>query len=382
MELLQDKDLYSLIKHKEKPCVSIYLPTHQAGSDTREDPIRLKNLLSKCKARLEPEYPRQKREELLKPGFELLRDGAAWQHMDNGLAIFTSPSFYQYLQLPLMPEERLHVGDFFFILPLIPSLIKTKTCYILVLSQKKIRLLKAGYENVSEVELPDFPTSIDEFLRYDVAEEHIQMHTTPVGKSAGSDALFHGQGNIADDARRKKNIERYMKKTAKAVEKQLQGQTAPLVLAGVEYEQSIYRQASSYRYLLEESIAGEFGQLDVKRLQQKARDIVEPHFHQDVEACLARYQNLVDTERTSTDIREILPASYEGRVDTLLVDINQHIRGKFEPDFRRVDVRDSEESQDEELLNLAAIYSLRSNARVCPISAEKSGMPVAAVFRY
>jgi hypothetical protein len=382
MKLLEDKDLYSLIKHKEMPCISIYLPTHRAGSDTREDPIRFKNLLNNCQARLESEYSQQKIEDFLKPGFDLLGNSIIWRHMKQGLAVFMSPSFSQCLQLPLMPEEQFNIGEFFSILPLIPSLIKTKPYYILVLSQKKIKLLKAGYESISEVELPDFPKSIDEFLQYDVTEEHIQMHTTPLGKSIGSDAQFHGQGNIADDRRRKNNIQRYIKKTAREVEKQLQGQKAPLILAGVEYGQAIYRQCNLYRYLLEDGISGEFGQLDIEKLRHKAWGIVEPYFHRDIEECLGRYQDLRDTKVTSADIREILPASYEGRVETLLVDINQDVRGNFEPEFLRVKVHDYKAAGDEDLLNLAAIYSLKSGAEVCPVTSEKTGIPLAAVFRY
>ena len=244
--------------------------------------------------------------------------------------------------------------------------------------------MQANCNNIHEIELHNVPRNIDEILQYDVTEEHLQMHTVPRGKSAGSGALFHGQGNSADDARRKKNIERYLNEVAKGVDKQLQGQVVPLVLAGVEYEQAIYRQCSSYRHILEEGISSEFGQLDIEELQHRAWNIVQPYFDRDIEECIAKYQKLVNTQKASTNIKEILPAAYTGRIDTLLVDINKHVPGKFEPEFQQVKIHERVEDEDEDLLNLAAIYSLRSDAKVCSIAKEKipGGGPLAAIFRY
>jgi hypothetical protein len=39
-------DLDELVATDAQPAVSLYLPTHMAGPETRQDPIRLKNLLS------------------------------------------------------------------------------------------------------------------------------------------------------------------------------------------------------------------------------------------------------------------------------------------------------------------------------------------------
>ena len=376
-------DLKTLIQHNEYPCISIYLPTHITGRSVRQDPIRLKNLLNDCQAKLESEHSQKKVCKLLEPGFDLLSNSLFWGHQSQGLALFISPSFSQCFHLTLMPDEKSYLGKCFYIMPLIPAILRDKAYYILVLSQKLISFFQADCNDINEIELYNVPKKIDDILKYDVAEEHIQMHTTPFGKSAGTNAVFHGQGNIADDARRKKNIERYLKKIAKGVDNQLQGQTVPLVLAGVEYEQAMFRQCSSYKNLLKEGIISEFGQIDVQELHHQAQAILEPHFNRDIEECLSKYQNFVNTKMTSTDIKEIVPAAYTGRIDTLLVDIDKYISGTFEPESQQININESNETTDEEdLLNLATIYSLKSDAKICPITSEKIGGPSAAVFRY
>jgi len=42
MSLLTTTDLKSLIRAHEKPCVSLYMPTHRKGREIEQDPIRLK----------------------------------------------------------------------------------------------------------------------------------------------------------------------------------------------------------------------------------------------------------------------------------------------------------------------------------------------------
>ena len=47
MELLRREQLNALIQQAAGPCISLYLPTARGGEETRQGPIRLKNLLKK-----------------------------------------------------------------------------------------------------------------------------------------------------------------------------------------------------------------------------------------------------------------------------------------------------------------------------------------------
>ena len=49
------------------PCVSIYLPTHEAGAEIRQDPIRLKNQLSEAEKQLSQFDDSIDTEKLLQP---------------------------------------------------------------------------------------------------------------------------------------------------------------------------------------------------------------------------------------------------------------------------------------------------------------------------
>ena len=50
--MLFRNDLDELLAYDQYPAVSVYLPTHSAGREVRQDAIRLRNLLSDAAKRL------------------------------------------------------------------------------------------------------------------------------------------------------------------------------------------------------------------------------------------------------------------------------------------------------------------------------------------
>ena len=92
MDLLSGQELEQLIGKPGGPCVSIFLPTHRAGAETRQDPIRLKNLIGEARDLLLAKGLRAAEADvILAPARDLLGDGVFWRHQGDGLAVFLSP---------------------------------------------------------------------------------------------------------------------------------------------------------------------------------------------------------------------------------------------------------------------------------------------------
>ena len=85
-------DLDELLACEAQPAVSIYLPTHKAGREIRQDSIRLRNLLGEAAKRLGAERRPPDVEALLAPARRLVEDEEFWRHQDQGLAIFIAPA--------------------------------------------------------------------------------------------------------------------------------------------------------------------------------------------------------------------------------------------------------------------------------------------------
>ncbi|MBA2486650.1 MAG: hypothetical protein H0V35_11235 [Nitrospira sp.] len=52
MATLSQEELKSVIAAGQGPAVFIFLPTHRAGPEIQQDPIRLRNLLKQAESRL------------------------------------------------------------------------------------------------------------------------------------------------------------------------------------------------------------------------------------------------------------------------------------------------------------------------------------------
>ena len=121
MSLLTTTDLKSLIRAHEKPCVSLYMPTHRKGREIEQDPIRLKNLLKTADERLRNKGLKQPEiDDMLRPARDLLEHTPFWQHQSDGLALFLCRRGSRHYRLPTAFEELVVVSERYHIKPLLP----------------------------------------------------------------------------------------------------------------------------------------------------------------------------------------------------------------------------------------------------------------------
>ena len=386
MDLLTRDEVRTLIDEHEGSCISIYMPTHQVGEAIKKDPIRLRNLLREAEEGLIAGGLRTpEAQELLEPAQRLVRDGLFWQHQSDGLALFLSAAMFRRYRLPFDFKELVVVGGRFHVKPLLPLLSGDGRFYVLAISQNEVRLLQGTKHSVSEVGLEKGPANLAEALKYNDPEKRLQFHTgtrTPGGRGERP-AIFHGHGVAsADDP--KNYILRYLRQVDEALCELLRDQQTPLVLAGVDYLLPIYKEASSYPYLVEEGIEGNPEELSAEDLHKRAWDLVYPHFQRAQEEAAALYRQWAGTERASNDLDKVVSAAHYGRVETLFVALDIQQWGSFDPETHRVMVHRKAESGDEDLLDFAAIHTLVNGGAVYAV--ERKGMPdgplLAAVFRY
>jgi hypothetical protein len=121
--MLFRNDLDELLAFDQYPAASVYLPTHPAGREVRQDAIRLRNLLSTATKRLVSAGERALEvEALLQPARKLVDDEEFWRYQEQGLAVFSGPGFYRVHKLPVAVPEELLISNHFGIKPLLPLL--------------------------------------------------------------------------------------------------------------------------------------------------------------------------------------------------------------------------------------------------------------------
>ena len=380
MKNLTLDQIKGLAQQTASPSISIFLPTHRAGRETQQDPIRFKNLLRDAeKQLLDSGMGPREAGTLLQPAQALLDDANFWNHQYDGLAVFMAADDFHYYPLPFRVEELLVVAQSYYVKPVLPLFTNNGHYYILAISLNEVRLFEGTRYGAGQMPLPDgILANMEEALRLDGPQKSLQMH------SGGGGGMFHGQG--PGDEEQKIWIEQYLNLVDTSLKEIFREQNAPLVLAGVDYLLPMYRKVSEYQHIMEEGIIGNPDHLRPEELQEQAWRIVETYFQQETKKTVEQYQQLADTDKATDNVEEIVAAAVNGRVDKLILSVENQIWGSFNPKDGTV-IR-SPEGQSKKynlaLLDFTAMNTLQNRGTVCALSQDE--MPteshIAAVFRY
>lgn len=375
------EELRKLSEQRGPGHVSIYMPTARKGVETLQGPVRLKNLLRKAQDQVSEE-------KLLEEAWSLVDNYEFWQHQDDGLALLISPSGTHKFQLPFPIEEELFVNDRFHLKPLMRGHMKNDLFYLLTLSQRQIRLFEAHQFGLRSLALPDrIPKTLEEAMRYE--DETRGHHFSPgsQGRHAGGIAPFSGHGVDASDKENlKADVLMFFKQIDRGVMELIAAENAPLLLAGLDYLHPIYREANTYPHLIaDRGVHRAVDDMRPEELHELAWPVIEPMFEQDRENTLERFHTLRARGLASSDVREVVPAAMDGRVESLLVSVGDHQWGVFQPDTHRVELfHDRASAHGEDLLDLAAVNTMLHGGWVMAV--DKDRLPeqtrMAAVFRY
>ncbi|MBD3221053.1 hypothetical protein GF314_07390 [bacterium] len=365
----------------DRPRVSIYQPTHRAGRDIREDPIRLKNLLRQAEAALgEWGLGEQECADLLAPATALLDQGSFWERQSDGLALFLDAEGRTEFRCPRRFDELCYVHDHFHVKPLLPLLRWDTVFHLLALSLNRVRLYEVTVDDLDEVALGDIPESLPAALGHELAEPSLQHHGGPRSGN-GRATLYHGQGAGEDD--RVREIVKFLHMVDDGLRAHLRDPQAPVVLAGVEELVHRFHNLSKHKGLVPGGMLGNHDRTDPHELHAEAwntaRDVVE----HDARQAIARFEELRGTERATADPEAIGPAAAAGRVETLLVAADRVIWGRLGSDGS-VKVHPEREAGDVDLVDRLADLGMELGADVVARRADKlpDGVVVAAVMRY
>jgi hypothetical protein len=299
-----------------------------------------------------------------------------WQNQSDGIAVFLSPLSFNFYMLPINFEELVVVTNRFHVKPLIPAISGNIEFYILAVTQKNVRLIECSRYSAEEIDLENVPEDLAELFRFDVVEKESQFHTRM------HSAAFQGHGGGTDDP--KDSMLRYFQQVDKGLRRLIEDKQRPLVFAGVDYLYPVYKEANTYPNLMDKAISGNSEELSAEDLRNQAWGVVESSFKKEKAAAVDQYRQFFGTGRASTDIKEIVQASYHGRVGILFVPVGLQQWGTYNPDTSEVILQDKATLGNEDLLDFAAIQALSNGGTVYAVNPKEvpGDASIAAVFRY
>ncbi len=382
---LDDAALQSLLNAPadDGPCISIYLPTHRRGSETRENSIRYKALLKQVREELSggngSSAEAMSRVEALE---QLAEDNDFWQHQLDGLAIFSSKSTSRMYRVGTPFRERAAVADSFHVKPIIRVLQTAGRYHLLALTAKSVRLYEGGMNGLDEVPLKDeVPRSVIEALGGQLDGE---LNVNSYGGLSNS-GMFHGHHDSKDE--RSKDRERYLRAVDRAIyDYHRRDNPLPLYLAAdVDYHDTFFGLTHDPRATKKGiRINPDAVEVDQKRLHEEMKQVMLPDLDKEVHELVEQFGNAKAKQQGSDDLNDVALAAQQGRVLTLLVSDDMSVGGRIDPATGKVTLMDESDPDADDLLDDLCEMAMKTggNVRVIPGDKHPSDSGVAAVYRY
>lgn len=375
----REAECADLIARHVEPCISIYTSDCSGRDGERQCLPRLNRLLRTAESRLQKtSMTIDEAESLLTSNWRLFEESGASHLGSQGFAVFMSKDFFGYRRLTAPVANQVAVAHEFLVRPLLPLVPPEDHFFVLALSQNHVRLLEGSRIGICERAMHEVPGNLREDLEGLHFERHYQMHTASSPSAHQKGAVFHGPS-----IEHKDRLIHFFRDVDRGVADSLKGQQGPLILAAVDYLFPTYREANTYPHLLDETIDGNPDLLPPNALHDAAWKIFEEQVSKASARAFAVYQEHVNTPLTSSNLREVIVAAERGVVRFLFVPSNGERWGSLGPS-QTVHVHAKQEPGDGDLLNLAAILTLRHGGRVYLVPPEqlREGVDLAAVFRF
>jgi hypothetical protein len=232
-------DLEQLLSVRDAACVSIYLPTAPEEHGER-DRLQLKDLSAEALEQLAAASIERKSIDALREALDdLVEDDVFWTRQGQSLAVFATPSGARTFQVANRLSPMVEVSDRFHVKPLLRSATFPQAAFVLALSQSTARLVEVSPDAPPvEVRVPGMPSDA----------------ASAVGKASLGDRS--PDRRIQGSEGQKVRLRQYARRVEEALRPVLTGLDLPLILAGSEPLESIFRSVSTYPHLTRGVIPG------------------------------------------------------------------------------------------------------------------------------
>jgi hypothetical protein len=288
--------------------------------------------------------------------------------------VLTDGSTVESLLLPERFPERLVEGVRYYVRPLIQSAVARDAFLVLALSQGDVRLYRVHGEQMVEVKVENLPGSLTDVVGHEVEPQALQHHT------AGG-AIFHAQGKGRDD--RDPELDQFIQAVDGAITDDLTLRDEYLMVAAVEKLDALFRQLSRHRFVLDAAVRLSPDQTSIEELRAAARAAFSKWRRDEAQTLIETLRE--DLHNTADGIDDIVRASIEGRVDTLVVGGDDPLWGRFDPDTWRVEQHDRRVPSSEDLIDTAIRATWRQSGHVRLVDREQLGSattPLMARLRF
>lgn len=385
MDFITKTDFERLSREIHPHCVSILMPTHYYGKEvnTLDDRILFKKKLKDVSNQLlDYQLSESQIKTYLKPAEDLLDNISFWRELSSGLAVYLHDDIFEVYKLPIDFEVYSYISNHFYLSPLLTYFSQNSNYYILSLSKKTCKLYDCSRYEINEVDTRGIlPEKIEDVVGYDFKEDYLGFRTSSGSYSPGSKMAIRGYSEVIDND--KIETEKFLRIIHNGLVKHIQNQNVLLVLACDETDYSIFKEISQYKMLYPEYINGNVDNDNISMLHSKANSLIDSYFKQSMEERKLFFNEAI--EKSTSMFDEIVSGAVNGKIETLFVEKNKHIYGKFDMLKDKIEIHDQKKVNNVCLINLAATETYMKGGKVFILKKEE--LPITesslnAILRY
>lgn len=290
--------LTKLAKEKSQPCVTISLNTNRTHPDNNKDIVLIKNLVSEAKERVINEYGKRPVNKLLENLDKIVEEINVNYNLDS-LHVFLSNDTKEIIKSTLpVSIEGVQISDSFALRPIIKFYNRSKSYFVLLLSQSGVHLYEALNDQIiHEIKNVDFPFSENNYYN---------THS-----DKGSDSKH------MDDL-----VRQFLNKVDKAIV--AVHNTTPLACVVICTEDNFSRllQVADKPSLYIGYAPIDYNHQSLHQIAPQAWELIKVELTNQRIKAIGEIHELVSAGNIFTDLQEIFQASLDGRADLLIVHEN------------------------------------------------------------
>jgi hypothetical protein len=253
---MKQETLIKLAEHSSYPCIAIFIPTHPLIPDRYTDAHRIKEIFGKLKFDLVEAHNQRSfnlTDMLIKT--EDLLHSIDFNHQQNGIGIYISPTVSETVSFPFIPRERIVINNHFPLREIYYLNQLEKPYYLLNLHRDSVELFEGQGKEISEIYDGTFPMQLEDNYEYE------------------SSVVFRSNGSVTTKQYEKEKSvvqEKQTEQFYRKADKQLPHLKFPILLAGQDQHIHDFIEISKNQNLISGTIHENLRSTEKKRLGELA----------------------------------------------------------------------------------------------------------------
>ncbi|HBN75666.1 MAG TPA: hypothetical protein DD473_07585 [Planctomycetaceae bacterium] len=350
---IKTKELFEFANQNTPPLVSVYLPVEITGRESKQNSIRLRNLLKQAESTLANWWFEQPEAEKFINKVMSFADKTVWKKRSQGMVILISDQQIHHYALPDPVPELVFVGDHFYLRPLLPVVQEQIPYMILALSQNHVRLIQVSEGQPTQLRIPELDQMSMTADRAQISDPGLQRHSVGFGKE-----ILHGHQAEPDDPHSKIRLHEFCQHVFDAIKPKLTDKHGPLLLAAENRIAVEFRKVATDQDLSGRVLPGNPDQKSVEDLQYDSLSFISEIVTVRRQKFLGDFLTRHELPDISSDLEVIFEELFTGRLESICLAEDTQVWGLYSQSTGVIEQHSERRDDDEDLLNRLAVYAI------------------------